>query len=104
LCEFCQPPLFIKPITYPSQIIQVQQTEKRYTITNPALDLSALIQILEQANKEASIGEQLAIIELGLVSVELNPSPKLFVHTIHALNKLASISTTNRAWICSQAA
>jgi hypothetical protein len=96
--------LFQSQIIYLGFISSQQQTEKRYTITNPALDLSALIRILEQANKETSISEQLAIIELGLVSVELNPSPKLFVHTVQALNKLASISTTNRAWIYSQAA
>ena len=72
--------------------------EKRSTITQPALDLAPLIQILEQANKEASLAEQLATLELGLVFVELNPNPKLFVHTVQALKHLGSVSNKNRNW------
>ena len=90
-----------KPECYskqPKKIFVQQHKEKRSTITQPPLDLAPLIQILTQADREASLGEQLAILELGLVFVELNPNPKLFVHTIQALKTLASISNKNRNW------
>jgi hypothetical protein len=98
LCEFCQQQFFRKPITYPSNCLVQQSKEKRYEIIQPALDLDPLIQILTQANQEASLDEQLAILELGLVFVELNPNPKLFVHTIQALKNLAAISNKSRNW------
>jgi hypothetical protein len=87
-----------KPKPCNKQLSYFQPTGKRSLISQPALDLSALIETLQQANQEKTLSDQLAIIEFGLVSVELNPNPKLFVHTIQALKQLASISSRNRNW------
>ena len=76
----------------------INKQKRDNEITQPPLHLAPLIQILTQADREASLDEQLAILELGLVFVELNPNPKLFVHTIQALKTLASISNKNRNW------
>jgi hypothetical protein len=51
---------------------------------------------LEQANQATSLSEQTSLIELGLVSVELNPKPRFYVHTSQALKLLAAIP--NRNW------
>lgn len=62
------------------------------------IDFQPLIQALLAANSGKTFNEQLAQIELALVSSEMNPKPNTFCDLLWAVEAIGSIDITARRW------
>ncbi len=65
----------------------------------PGADFKPLIEALQLASADpyATLEEQLASLELSLVSAELNPNPVPIVELTYSLRVLSEIHTDSRA-------
>jgi hypothetical protein len=68
-------------------------------VQKPGADFQPLIEALQLASADpyATLEEQLASIELSLVSAELNPNPVPIVELTYSLRVLSEINTGSRA-------
>ena len=66
---------------------------------NPGADFQPLIEALQAASADpyATLEEQLASLELSLVSAELNPNPVPLVELTYSLRALAELNPQGRA-------
>jgi len=62
------------------------------------IDFQPLIEALQAANSGKTFNEQLAQIELALVSSEMNPKPNTFCDLLWAVEAIGSIDITARRW------
>ncbi len=65
----------------------------------PGADFQPLIEALQAASADpyATLEEQLASLELSLVSAELNPNPVPIVELTYSLRVLSEVDTASRA-------
>jgi hypothetical protein len=62
------------------------------------IDFQPLIEALQAAKNGKTFNEQLAQIELALVSSEMNPKPNTFCDLLWAVEAIGSIDITARRW------
>jgi hypothetical protein len=62
------------------------------------IDFQPLIEALQAANTGKTYNEQLAQIELALVSSEMNPKPNNFCELLWAIETVGGIDITARRW------
>lgn len=62
------------------------------------VDFQPLIEALQAANTGKTFNEQLAQIELALVSSEMNPKADTFCDLLWAIEAVGSIDITLRRW------
>jgi hypothetical protein len=62
------------------------------------IDFQPLIEALQAANTAKTYGEQLAQIELALVTSEMNPKPNNFCELLWAIETIGGIDITLRRW------
>jgi hypothetical protein len=62
------------------------------------IDFQPLIEALQAANSGKTFNEQLAQIELALVSSEMNPKPNTFCDLLWAVEAIGEIDITARRW------
>lgn len=62
------------------------------------IDYTPLIEALQAANTAKTFNEQLAQIELALVSSEMNPKADTFCELLWAIETISSVDITLRKW------